>query len=339
MMDKAGVMALLTTDDPEALYTRADQVRRESVGDKVHLRGLIEFSNVCGRDCLYCGLRRSNRAVARYRMGTQEIFSAAAYAAGLGFKSLVLQSGENCQYPADEMCALLRRIKRELGTAVTLSIGEKTLDEYVALRRSGADRYLLRFETSSSALFQRFKPDSSQQQRMQCLDWLRQAGFQVGSGIMVGLPGQTIEMIADDILLMQELDLDMIGFGPFIANAQTPLSGLGEASLDLTLRTLATIRIVMKDVHIPATTAMGAIDPQCRQRALNAGANVLMPNVTPTQYREMYQLYPGKPGLAQAPSDTYDTLVDLVRSIGRDVADDAGHSLKSIFGSGGLTGI
>ncbi|MBF0618772.1 MAG: [FeFe] hydrogenase H-cluster radical SAM maturase HydE [Candidatus Omnitrophica bacterium] len=327
-MNRDDILKSLMTADLAALCAEADRVRREHVGDAVHLRGLIEFSNACGRDCLYCGLRRSNREVVRYRMGTDEIFASAAFAAGLGFKSLVLQSGESAQYETDALCALVRRIKAELGVAITLSIGEKTREEYAALKKAGADRYLLRFETSSDVLFRKLKPDSSQAERMACLHALREVGFQVGSGIMVGLPGQTVEMIADDIFLMQELDLDMIGFGPFIANPETPLKDQGNASLDLTLRTLAVIRIVMKNVHIPATTAMGTIDPEGRQKALRAGANVLMPNVTPTVYREMYQLYPNKPGLKQAPSDTFETLVKLVHSVGRTVAIDAGHSLK-----------
>jgi biotin synthase len=328
-MTKEEILAMLQTKDVPALFAGADRVRRENVGDAVHLRGLIEFSNACGRDCLYCGIRKSNTGVPRYRMSVDEIFDSAVYAAGLGFKSLVLQSGENCQYPLEAMCAVIRRIKDELGVAITLSIGEKTRAEYAALRTAGADRYLLRFETSSDKLFNMLKPDSSRAERMACLGWLREVGFQVGSGIMVGLPGQTLEMIADDIFLMQELDLDMIGFGPFIADPQTPLKGSEGGSLDLTLRTLAVIRIVMKNVHIPATTAMGTIDPQGRQKALGCGANVLMPNVTPTKYRELYQLYPNKPGLKQAPSDTYQTLVNLVHSIGRSVATDAGHSLKT----------
>lgn len=327
-MTQKDIGALLTTPDAKALFAEADRVRRENVGDAVHLRGLIEFSNTCGRDCLYCGIRRSNAGVMRYRMSVDEIFDCAKAAQGLGIKSLVLQSGESAQYTTEDMCVLIGRIKNELGLAITLSIGEKTREEYAALRKAGADRFLLRFETSSEKLFRELKPDSSQEERMRCLRFLREVGFQVGSGIMVGLPGQTTQMIADDILLMKELDLDMVGFGPFIADPATPLNGAGHASLDLTLRTLAVIRIVMKNVHIPATTAMGTIDPQGRQLALKAGANVLMPNITPTQYREMYQLYPGKPGLKQAPSDTYETLVHLVKSIGRTVADDAGHSLK-----------
>ena len=327
-MTKQDILRLLTASDGSALFAEADRVRRENVGDAVHLRGLIEFSNVCARDCSYCGLRRSNHAMARYTMTAGEIQDAAFGAFRLGLKSLVLQSGESGQYPLDEMCTIIRRIKKETGLAITLSIGEKSLADYKALKEAGADRYLLRFETSCGRLFQELKPDSSKKHRMQCLQWLREADFQVGSGMMVGLPGQTMEIIADDIVLMQELDLDMVGFGPFIANAQTPLKDTGYASLELVLRVLAVIRIVMKNVHIPATTAMGTLDPNGREKALCCGANVLMPNVTPIQYREMYQLYPGKPGLAQAPSDTVETLRSLVLSMGRTVSDDAGHSLK-----------
>ncbi|MBF0331273.1 MAG: [FeFe] hydrogenase H-cluster radical SAM maturase HydE [Candidatus Omnitrophica bacterium] len=327
-MNRDEIIENLMTDRPAALFGEADRVRRLHVGNAVHLRGLIEFSNVCGRDCIYCGIRRSNHGVARYKMSTGEIFDAAAYAVGLGFKSLVLQSGESGQYSTDEMVALIGRIKQAFGVAITLSMGEKTRVEYAALRQAGADRYLLRFETSCEKLFIKLKPDSVYADRIQCLSWLREVGFQVGSGIMVGLPGQTEEMIADDILLMRELDLDMVGFGPFIPDPNTPLKGVGGGSLGLTLRTLALIRIVMRNVHIPATTAMGTIDPNGRQRALEVGANVLMPNVTPTRYREMYQLYPNKPGLKQAPSDTFETLRALVHSVGRTVATDPGHSLK-----------
>jgi biotin synthase len=329
-MNRDEIIENLTTERPAALFGEADRVRRLHVGNAVHLRGLIEFSNACGRDCLYCGIRRSNKDLTRYRMSTDEIFDAAAYAVGLGFKSLVLQSGESVQYSTDEMVSLISRIKRDFGVAITLSMGEKRREEYAALREAGADRYLLRFETSCEKLFAQLKPDSSYAERLQCLQWLREVGFQVGSGIMVGLPGQTVEMIADDILLMKELDLDMVGFGPFIPDDTTPLKGQGGGTLGLTLRTLALIRIVMRNVHIPATTAMGTIDPQGRQRALEVGANVLMPNVTPTKYREMYQLYPNKPGLKQAPSDTFETLRALVHSVGRTVATDQGHSLKRL---------
>ncbi len=327
-MTRAEILDLLAVADPSALYARADQIRRENVGDAVHLRGLIEFSNICGRDCLYCGLRRSNRKVDRYCMGIDEICAAACNAASLGYKSVVLQSGENERYPTENICSLVRRIKQDLKLAVTLSIGEKTREEYAALRAAGADRYLLRFETSSEMLFGGLKPDSSYEQRMRCLAWLRELGFQVGSGIMVGLPGQTIEMIADDILLMEKLDLDMIGIGPFIPNPQTPLEGAVGGTLDLTLRTLAVIRIVTKNAHLPATTAMGSIDPIGRQKALQCGANVLMPNVTPTQYRSSYQLYPGKICIEDKPGDCFLCVSGMLKMLGRTIARDPGHSLK-----------
>jgi biotin synthase len=327
-MTKDEIINHLTSDDPGALFAEADRVRRAHMGDAVHLRGLIEFSNNCGRDCLYCGIRRSNRDVQRYRMTVEEIFDTALTARKLGYKSLVLQSGENCQYPLPLLCGLVRRIKKELDIAVTLSIGEKTREEYAALRQAGADRYLLRFETSCESLFSGLKPDSSYGGRMQCLKWLRELGFQVGSGIMVGLPGQTEEMIADDILLMQELDLDMIGIGPFIANPQTPLKDVPSGSLDLTLKTLALIRIVTRNTHIPATTAMGSIDPKGRQKALQCGANVIMPNVTPTMYREHYQLYPNKICIKDKPGDCFLCISGMVRLLGRTIAQDPGHSLK-----------
>jgi biotin synthase len=330
-MTRDEIIYLLSLNETAALFGEADRVRRLHVGDAVHLRGLIEFSNVCGRDCAYCGLRRSNQAVSRYRMSADEIFDTAKTAAGLGYKSLVLQSGENCQYPMKDMCALLRRIKSEIGIAITLSMGEKSREEYAALKEAGADRYLLRFETSSETLFAQLKPDSSFKERFQCLAWLREVGFQVGSGIMVGLPGQTLEMLADDILLMDKLDLDMIGIGPFIANPQTPLKNAPSGTLDLTLKTLAILRIITKNAHIPATTAMESIEKGGRERALRCGANVLMPNVTPSQYREHYQLYPNKICINDQPGDCAACITGMVHSLGRTIAADAGHSLKDHF--------
>ena len=335
-MTRDEIIEGLTTDRPAALFGEADRVRRLHVGNAIHLRGLIEFSNACGRDCVYCGLRRSNREVSRYRMGADEIFTSARDAAGLGFKSLVLQSGENCQYPVKDMVTLLKRIKAELGLAITLSIGEKTRDEYAALKEAGADRYLLRFETSSAKLFQELKPDASFDERMRCLRWLREIGFQVGSGIMVGLPGQTPEMIADDILLMEKLDLDMIGIGPFIANPQTPLKESQSGTLGLALKAVALLRIVTKNTHIPATTAMGSIEKGGRERALGCGANVLMPNITPAAYREHYALYPNKICIHDQPADTFYAIEAMVKGLGRTVATDPGHSLKAPVAAGNI---
>ncbi len=328
VMNRSEIIRQLACDNPAELFAEADRVRQQYVGSAVHLRGLVEFSNTCGRDCLYCGIRRSNKEVSRYSLGVDEIFATVRGARDLGYKSVVLQSGENCGYPLAAMCELLRRIKAELQVAVTLSIGEKSREEYAALREAGADRYLLRFETSSREVFARLKPDSVYDGRMRCLQWLRELDYQVGSGIMVGLPGQTLETIADDILLMQALELDMIGIGPFIADPRTPLKDAPSGTLDLTLRTLALIRIVTRNTHLPATTAMGSIDPQGRQKALRAGANVLMPNVTPTMYREHYQLYPNKICIQDKPGDCALCIAGMVAALGRTLADDAGHSLK-----------
>lgn len=327
-MTRDQIIQCLKIDDPKELFAKADRVRKEYVGDAVHLRGLIEFSNICGKDCLYCGIRRSNKDVHRYRLAIDDIFDTARSAKQLGYKSLVLQSGESEQYPLDVMCGLVRRIKDELGIAVTLSIGEKSREEYAALKDAGADRYLLRFETSAEKIFSDLRPGSSLEDRLRCLRWLRDLGYQVGSGIMVGLPGQTLEMIADDILLMNALDLDMIGIGPFIADPHTPLKDSPSGTLDLTLRALALIRITTKNTHLPATTAMGSIDPQGRQKALRCGANVLMPNVTPTKYREHYQLYPNKICIKDKPGDCFLCISGMVAMLGRKVSDDAGHSLK-----------
>ena len=327
-MTRTEIIKALNSADTASLYFEANRVRREYMGDAVHLRGLIEVSNVCGRDCLYCGIRRSNRDVFRYKMPVDEIFETAADAMKLGYKSLVLQSGENGQYPLAEMCSFISRIKKELGVAITLSIGEKTKEEYTALKEAGADRYLLRFETSSQEIFHELRPGSSFENRIRCLKWLRELGFQVGSGIMVGLPGQTLEMIADDILLMNTLDLDMIGIGPFIPDPHTPLKDAKGGSLELTLKTLALIRITTKNTHLPATTAMGSIDPQGRQKALGAGANVLMPNVTPTKYRKHYQLYPNKICIKDKPGDCSLCIAGMVATLDRTIAIDAGHSLK-----------
>ena len=330
-MTKREIMEQLSAPDALPLFAEANRVRHEQVGDGVHLRGLIEFSNACGRDCVYCGLRRSNHAVQRYRMEVEEIYASALQAATLGYRSLVMQSGESCQYSTADICTLLKKIKAELNVAVTLSMGEKTREEYAAFKSAGADRYLLRFETSSEKLFASLKPDSVYAERMQCLQWLRELGYQVGSGIMVGLPGQTFDMIADDILLMKTLDLDMIGIGPFIPNPQTPLEGATGGTLDLTLRTLALIRIVTKNTHLPATTAMGSIHKEGRQKALQCGANVLMPNVTPTKYREHYQLYPGKICIQDKPGDCMLCISGMIRKLGRTIAQDPGHSLKDQY--------
>lgn len=322
---------LTTTDDRvlEALYREADTVRREEMGDGVHLRGLIEISNICGKDCLYCGLRRSNAAVERYKMTTEEIFQAAGEAHALGYKSVVLQSGESGGYLVGEMADLLARIKAATGLAITLSLGEKPRAFYAAWKAAGADRYLLRFESSDPALFSRLKPDGERAHRMRCLEDLRSLGYQVGSGVMVGLPGQTVDSLVDDVALMDRLRLDMIGIGPFIPNPETPLADAPGGSLDMTLRMVAVLRLVTRNAHIPATTAIGSIHPQGREMALQRGANVLMPNVTPKRFRAHYALYPGKVARGDEPADTAADIARRLAALGRSVNTTPGHSLRS----------
>jgi biotin synthase len=323
---------LTTTDDSivDDLYREADRVRREEVGDGVHLRGLIEISNTCGKDCLYCGLRRSNDAVERYKMSPDEVVGAAREAHALGYKSVVLQSGESGGYTVGEMADVVARIKKSTGQAITLSLGEKPREFYAAWKAAGADRYLLRFETSDPWLFRHFKPDGSQKNRLQCLWDLRDLGYQVGSGVMVGLPGQSIETLLDDIALMAWLELDMIGIGPFIPNPDTPVGGQKGGSLDLTLRVVAILRLVTRNAHIPATTAMGSIHPRGREMALQRGANVLMPNVTPKRFRAHYSLYPGKVARGDEPADTAADIARRLASLGRSVDPTPGHSLRRV---------
>jgi biotin synthase len=331
-LTKRQIIDLLKEKDEavtENLLRYADRVRKEYVGDAVHLRALVEFSNYCRRDCLYSGLRRSNSKVVRYRMTIMEIIAAVAEAKDLGFKTVVLQSGEDPAYTIEDICALVRRIKSEFGFAVTLCIGERTYEDYERLKEAGVDRYLLRFETTDPLLFRKLKPDSLYVKRYQCLDWLKELGYQVGSGNMVGLPGQSLESLADDILKFKELD--MVGLGPFISHPDTPLQGSANGTIDMVLRVTALTRIVTKNAHMPATTAIGTIDPEGRQKALRCGANVLMPNLTPRKYRKHYLIYPGKICIDEDPRKCRFCVESMITGSGKTVSRDAGHSLKGLF--------
>lgn len=313
------------------LMLRADAVRRRFLGDAIHLRGLIEFSNHCRRDCLYCGLRRSNKNLVRYRMAPREIFAQATEAAKLGFRTVVLQSGEDPAYTIRALCSLVRGIKSGLSLAVTLCVGERTREDFLRLKKAGVDRYLLRFETSDPRLFRILKPDADYERRFRCLEWLKAIGFQVGSGNIVGLPGQTMESLAEDILKFREMRLDMVGIGPFIAHPDTPLQGSRNGSLDLVLRVVALTRIMTRTTHMPATTATGTIDREGRQKALQCGANVLMPNLTPVRYRRHYMIYPDKVGVGEVPAMCRSRAESMAHSLGRTVGLDEGHSLGTAF--------
>lgn len=330
---RAELVALLGSegDDEICLLSAADKVRRENMSDQVHLRGLIEFSNYCERDCVYCGLRRSNASLARYRMDKEEIFAVARAGAALSYKTVVLQSGEDSFYTAPILAEISYQLKSELDLAVTLSVGERSRDEYKLWREAGVDRYLLKHETSDRELYRLLHPDMDFDNRRRCLYWLRDLGYQVGSGCMVGLPGQTIESLADDLLYLHDLDVEMAGIGPFIPNPSTPLGRVQGGTAAMTLKMIALARLLMPLAHLPATTALGSIDSQGRQKALRAGANVVMPNITPNRYRRMYEIYPNKICLDDNPAHCRNCIGGIIASLGRTVATDCGHSPKENF--------
>jgi biotin synthase len=317
----------LDGDEMEILFSYADKMRKKYVGDEIHLRGIIEFSNYCKNNCKYCGLRKDNKNLKRYRMEIEEIIETAKYASKLGFKTIVLQSGEDMYFDVDKICKIIKGIKNSCDVAVTLCIGERSYSEYKEFRKAGADRYLLKHETVNKKLFEDLRPGTKYENRIKCLYFLKELGYQVGSGNIVGLPGQTIEDLADDILLLKKLNVDMAGIGPFIPHPDTPLGNFKEGSLFLTLKVLAVARIVLKYPHLPATTAIGTISQDGRQRALKSGANVIMPNVTPLKYRVHYQIYPNKICVYEDADKCRNCVEKIVKSLGRKISRDYGDSL------------
>ncbi len=318
-LSNAEITALLSLQDPAPLFAAADQVRRRFVGDEVYLRALIEFSNYCKNDCAYCGIRRSNSKAERYRLSPSQIIQTAQNAAGYGYKTVVLQSGEDGWFDTDTLCHIVREIKKS-GLALTLSIGEKTREEYAALRRAGADRYLLRIETTDKILYERLDPGMSWDNRVRCLYNLKELGYEVGSGSLVGLPGQTLQSLANDLLFFKSLPVDMAGIGPFIPHPHTPLADESAAGhFELSLKMMAVMRLLLPDINIPATTAMETLHPQGRILALQSGANVVMPNATEGEFRAKYELYPGKICTADTPEKCRGCIENRIESIGRTV--------------------
>ena len=311
--------------DAPALFHAADAVRRRHVGDGVHLRGLIEFSNICRRDCRYCGLRSGNPNLGRYRLSPDQIVATAQEAETLGYPSIVMQSGEDPWFTAKRLADIVRQIKATTQLAITLSVGERPEADYQIWREAGADRFLLRIETTDPELFRQLHPDDDLEERKQCLYTLKRLGYQLGSGVMVGLPGQTPEMLARDVIWLHELGAEMIGVGPYIPHPATPMAQAVGGSVPQTLRLVAVLRLVFPDAHLPATTAMGSLDPEGREKALQAGANVVMPNVTPTEVRDKYQIYPGKICLADDARHCRGCIAGRIRAIGRTVASGPGH--------------
>lgn len=313
VLDRDDIIALLqcSEDETPLLYRRAAAVRDRYVGSHVYLRGLIEYSNICRKNCLYCGVRRDNLRIERYTMTREEVLEAAMTAFKLNLGSIAIQSGENSSKvfidTIEELIAAISRMTdKKLG--ITLSLGEQSRETYKRWYDAGAHRYLLRIETSNQTLYRKLHPDDEMhryQRRLDSLKAIQDSGYQTGTGVMIGLPYQTMGDLADDIIFMRDFDIDMCGMGPYIEHSDTPLGERGtdhhllKERFNLSLRMIAILRIVMKDINIVASTAMQTIDPAGREKAVCCGANVVMPNFTPARYREGYLIYEGKPGYCE----------------------------------------
>ncbi len=377
-LDRDGILAWLRAeeeDDLERLWEAADATRRHHVGDEVHLRGLIEVSNHCVRSCAYCGISACAPRIERYRMSQEEILECADKALAYGFGTVVMQAGEDPGITGEWMAEIIRKIKERTGLAITLSLGERSDEELRTWREAGADRYLLRFETTDEDLYRRIHPNlkggtacslgsrcppldphgmvgqsptipsdlvGGSSNRLDQLERLREMGFEIGTGVMVGIPGQAWETLAQDIWTFRQYGMDMIGIGPYIPSPGTPLEGpLGEMLMVeagteqvpndplTTLKALALTRLLCPDTNIPSTTALATLDPGSgRANGLSRGANVIMPNLTPPKYRELYQIYPGKAGLHETADITTASIRAQIEALGRTLGVGPGSSPK-----------
>ena len=324
--DLKALLTSLTEDEEKYLYEQASSVAKSVYGNQVFLRGLIEFSNYCKNDCIYCGIRRSNANASRYRLSKEEILNCAKAGYELGFRTIVLQSGEDMSYSDDDICDIVKSIKSELGdVAVTLSIGEKSYESYKKYFEAGADRYLLRHETINAEHYSKLHPSEMKiSERVECLKNLKEIGFQVGCGIMVGSPYQTVDNIVEDLKFMKEFKPHMIGVGPFIAHKDTPFKDETSGTLEDTLHLLAIIRLMLPKVLLPATTALGTINPLGRELGIKAGANVVMPNLSPTSVRDKYMLYDGKICTGDEAAECRMCMQRRIEGIGYEVAVSRG---------------
>jgi biotin synthase len=325
---------LLSTNeekDKHALFRKANQVKKQYSGNVVYLRGLIELSNICRKDCLYCGIRKSNENVERYTLKNEDVLDLAMYAWRKDFGSVVIQSGERTDNVFTEgLTDLIRTIREKTDSqlGITLSCGEQNIETYRKWFDAGAHRYLLRIETTSEELFRNIHPENEFhrfEDRYRALENLKKAGFQLGTGVMIGLPGQTVENLADDLLFFKSFDIDMIGMGPYIPHPEAPM-GKWKARLlkpservELSLKMIALARIMLKDVNITASTAMQALDPDGRVKAILAGANVFMPNMTPKIFADNYHLYEGKPAVKDNAMESVKELEVRLKGLGETI--------------------
>ncbi|MCL2044281.1 MAG: [FeFe] hydrogenase H-cluster radical SAM maturase HydE [Treponema sp.] len=322
------LMALIENGEYDhELFQRADEVRREHYGTDVYLRGLIEFSNYCKNNCYYCGIRAENHRLERYRFGRDEILSCCRQGYELGFRTFVLQSGEDNYFSENVITEIVTAIKKEFtDCAVTLSIGEKSFDTYQTWFDAGADRYLLRHETANEDHYRKLHPENmSLENRKNCLWNLKKIGYQVGSGFLVGSPYQTTDNLIEDVRFLQELQPDMIGIGPFISHQNTPFKDFYNGDFSACLRLIAILRLMFPFALIPATTALGTINSEGRELGLQAGANIVMPNLSPVKYRKQYQLYDNKICTGEEAAECRMCLEKKVLSAGYAIVTTIGH--------------
>ena len=321
----------ITAKEKEMLRNEALRLREQYYGNRIYIRGLIEFTNYCKNNCLYCGIRSGNKNAQRYRLSKEEILSCCEEGYGLGFRTFVLQGGEDLYYNDDRMEEIVKAIRSEYpDCAITLSIGERSFESYKRLKEAGADRYLLRHETANQVHYESLHPDSMKfEDRRKCLRHLKELGYQVGAGFMVGSPGQTLEMVAEDFVFLQELEPHMVGIGPFIPHHDTPFREEAAGSVEDTLLYLSIIRIILPKVLLPATTALGTLDPEGREKGILSGANVIMPNLSPTTQRKKYELYDNKLCTGEEAAEGLEDLRRRVSAIGCEIVTDRGDAIVS----------
>ncbi len=314
-LDGTKLAELLALKDFSPVYKEADRIRKEAVSDVVHLRAILEFSNHCRRQCRYCGLNCKNTQLSRFRMQPEEIISRAKEAWNAGYQTIVLQSGEDPFFTATLLGEMVTEIKKT-GITVTLSCGEMSSRDYAYLKKCGADRYLLKQETADPEIYRALHPDSCLKDRVTCLKTLKQLGYETGSGFMIGLPGQTLETIASDILLIHEIGCDMAGVGPFIPHPDTSLRDLPAGSTELTKRAVALLRILMPRIHLPATTSLGVLNPEEKNDIFSCGANVVMRKITPDSYKKLHEIYPANLGKTDILAERKE-LEKMIRKLGK----------------------
>ncbi len=316
----------LTEEDTQFLRERARQTAKKHFDNKIYTRGLIEFTNYCKNDCYYCGIRRSNSCVERYRLTNEEILNCCKVGHELGFRTFVLQGGEDGSYSDDDMVEIIRMIKKDYpDCAITLSIGEKSYDSYLKFYQAGADRYLLRHETANEEHYQKLHPQNLKlSNRKQCLQNLKEIGYQVGAGFMVGSPYQTTETIVEDLFFLKELSPQMVGVGPFLPHHETPFADQEKGTMEQTLILISIVRLMLPNSLIPATTALGTVNPNGRELGILSGANVVMPNLSPTIVRKKYQLYDNKICTGDEAAECRSCLDRRMRKIGYELTVDRG---------------